>query len=240
MCKNTICALITTLFLLYPDLPLKETTMDSPIYITREPPPENYNQGSVIDLQHSSHQTNIGRNSHRLFTSGFCLLRERFSTSNYGDISAPAPLEERRVNPTKPLIGIFAIQKNTVVVQMYIYNAHMQTPVDDDFQKILKVFRRKDSRGAMIHFGSLASGEHLKTNPRVIGKVLREGFEFAKEIRFDRAFACVHPKHVDFYKSMIGFRQLAAVKCITGLQNAPGVLMDATPSSLNFKNLLRL
>lgn len=174
-----------------------------------------------------------------LFHSGFSLLTERFKESDYGDISSPAPLEHKR-NTSGPLVGIFATKQEEVLAQLCVYDAHLPVSIEHDFGHILSVFRQREKEQSIFYFGSLVVGKNLVHNIRVVGKLMREGFEFVIEKKFAMAFACVHPKHESFYKDFIGCRELGRVGCVSGLENAPGVFLYATPKTLNLKNLSRL
>ena len=179
-------------------------------------------------------------NPANLFKSGLGLLTERFMDSDYGCFDSSKELEHEPETAVPPLVGVFAVEKGSVLSQMYIYDAHKKIPMEEDFSSVLNFFRKKDFGKTIIHFGSLASAESLKNNRRIIGSIFKEGFNFAEEISFTRAFACVHPKHVRFYEHIIGFRTIASVNCVTGLEKAPGVLMDETPNTVNTDYIKRM
>ncbi len=175
------------------------------------------------------------------FESGSELRRGRYFDSDYFDtLSIPDHLEQQKIIPADPLVGLFANEGIEIVGQVYVYDAHLPISLEIDFPDQIATYRELNRGGNMIVFGDLASDERMICSPRVAGKLFREGFRFAMEHKCSAALACVHPKHLDFYENLIGFKPVGYVKNVTGLKNAPGFLLYATPETIHKEKLRRL
>lgn len=183
--------------------------------------------------------------------SGFNLLTKRYKDSGYGDsnfldISIPAPLE-RDTQATEtpsdpPIVNLLAIKDGEAVAQLCIFDAHETTPIDneDKFQPILSIFRKKNRGKDMLYFGRMASHEDYANDMRLIGGLMHTGAIFALERECSMTIAVVNPKHARFYHNVFGFNELGRVNCMSGMKDAPGVLLYVTPAMLKKDKLNRL
>lgn len=175
------------------------------------------------------------------FERGTKLKDKRFWDSDYYDsLSIPDLIENKKIIPAAPLIGLFANEGIEIVGQMYVYDAHLPVSLEIDFPEQVAMYRELNLRNNMIVFGDLASDEKMVCSPRVAGKLFREGFRFAMENGCGAALACVHPKHLNFYVNMIGFTSVGYVDNVSGLKNAPGYLLYATQNTIHKEKLRRL
>ena len=110
-------------------------------------------------------------------------------------------------------------------ISLFVYNDINTSSLIGDFPEEINQVSQKKKRCALV--GRLALKRKFRHSAKIVFLLIKEMISRADSLGLELFICVVNPKHYAFYNECLGFEKIAEKSNLTGLQNAPAVLLTA-------------
>lgn len=135
------------------------------------------------------------------------------------------------------VVTIVAFEQERAVGTLTVYKGRRKLPIDECFHEVISPLRNRGER--ITYLGEFATNEEFRDKARLSGLLFQEAVKIGQASGTTLYLCVVHPHHVKLYKRL-GFTEIGRASSISGLTNAPAVLLQLESKKLNAKIILRM